>query len=85
MEAEEARPGIRVRVRDSLPRFELRGKEGAFVVRWGHPDYLALDVLLDDGHSQPFWHPELEDIDRPLRTERVQMETHPSEELLPDK
>jgi len=50
MESEEARLGIRVRVRDSLPRFEQRGKEGTIAARWGHPDYLALDVLLDDGH-----------------------------------
>jgi hypothetical protein len=55
-------------MRDSLPRFEQRGKEGAIAARWGHPDYLALDVLLDDGHSQLFWHHELEEIDGPLRT-----------------
>ena len=28
--------------------------------RWGSPDYVALDVLMDDGTSQLFWHHELE-------------------------
>jgi hypothetical protein len=30
--------------------------------RWGHPDYLALDVLLDNSSSELFWHHELEEI-----------------------
>jgi hypothetical protein len=68
MESEEARLGSRVRVGDSLPRIDLRGKEGTIAARWGHPDYPAFDVLLDDGHSQLFWHHELEEIDGPLRT-----------------
>jgi len=28
----------------------------------GDPTYIALDVLLDDGHSEVFWHHELEEI-----------------------
>jgi len=30
--------------------------------RWGDPSYTALDVLLDDGSQQLFWHHELEEI-----------------------
>jgi hypothetical protein len=57
-----ARIGTRVKVRDSLLRAELRGKEGTIAGRWGSPHYLALDVLLDDGGTQLFWHHELEEI-----------------------
>jgi hypothetical protein len=58
-----ARIGTRVKVRDSLLRAELRGKEGTIAGRWGSPHYLALDVLLDDGGTQLFWHHELEEIE----------------------
>ena len=42
-------------------RPELRGLMGRISARWGHPEYLALDVLMEDGSSQLFWHYELED------------------------
>jgi hypothetical protein len=57
--SEEALVGMRVRVRDSLQNVELRGLEGTITGRWGSPHYVALDVLLDDGHTQLFWHHEL--------------------------
>jgi hypothetical protein len=63
MMSEEACVGMRVRVRDSLPRTDLRGKEGTIAGRWVSPHYLALDVLLDDGGTQLFWHHELEEIE----------------------
>jgi hypothetical protein len=62
MMSEEARIGMRVRVRDSLLRSELRGKVGTITGRWGSPEYVAVDVLLDDGRAQLFWHHELEEI-----------------------
>jgi hypothetical protein len=31
----------------------------------GSPTYIALDVLLDDGTQQVFWHHELEEITSP--------------------
>jgi len=62
MMSEEALIGIRVRVRESLVKYELRQKEGTIMGRWGSPDYVALDVLLDDGSTQLFWHHELEEI-----------------------
>jgi hypothetical protein len=61
MISEEARSGTRMR--DSLLSADLRGKEGTIAGRWGSPHCLALDVLLDDGGTQLFWHHELEDID----------------------
>jgi hypothetical protein len=62
MTSEEALIGMRVRVRESLLRSELRGRLGTITGRWGSPDYVALDVLLDDGSTQLFWHHELEEI-----------------------
>ena len=42
-------------------RPEWRGLRGRIIGRWGHPEYLALDIQLEDGRSQLFWHHELED------------------------
>jgi hypothetical protein len=63
MISKEARIGTRVKVRNSLLRAELRGKEGTIAGRWGSPHYLALDVLLDDDGTQLFWYHELEEIE----------------------
>ena len=63
MMSQEALIGRRVRVRESLMKTELRGRLGTITGRWGSPDYVALDVLLDDGHSELFWHHELERIE----------------------
>jgi hypothetical protein len=59
--SEEALVGTKVRVGESLLRPELRGRLGTITGRWGSPNYVALDVLLDDGRSQLFWHHELEE------------------------
>ena len=40
----------------------MRGLMGTVSGKWGSPEYLALDVLLDDGRTQLFWHHELEEI-----------------------
>jgi hypothetical protein len=53
---------MRVRVGEPLLKSELRGLEGTITKRWGKPNYLALDVLLEDGSSQLFWHHELEEV-----------------------
>ena len=63
MHSEETRIGMRVRVRNSLLRAELCGKEGKITERLGSPDYVALNVLLDDGSRQLFWHHELDPVD----------------------
>ena len=54
---------MRIRVRDALLRGELRGREGTILRRLGSPDCVALDVLLDDGGQELFWHHELDEID----------------------
>ncbi len=59
--SKEALVGTRVRVDHSLGRSELRGRVGTIMGRWGDPNYVALDVLLDDGSTQLFWHHELEE------------------------
>jgi hypothetical protein len=35
---------------------------GTIEKRWGNPDYVALDVMLDEGGSELFWHHELEEL-----------------------
>ena len=62
MLSEEALIGMRVRVSKSLLRTDLRALEGTIARRWGSPHYLALDVLLEDGRTQLFWHHELEEV-----------------------
>ena len=62
MRSEETSIGARVRVGESGLRSELRGLTGRIIGRWGHPEYLAFDVRLEDGSSQLFWHHELEEV-----------------------
>jgi hypothetical protein len=60
--SEEALVGARVRVREDHHSARWRGKEGTIRARWGDPEYVALDVLLDDGLMQLFWHHELRPV-----------------------
>ena len=62
MRSEEARIGVRVRVSESGRRSEWRGLTGTISEKWGNPSYLALDVRMEDGREQLFWHHELEEI-----------------------
>ena len=62
MMSEEARIGARVRVGAFGLRSEWQGLTGTVIAKWGNPMYLALDVLLDDGRTQLFWHHELVEI-----------------------
>ena len=63
MRSEEARIGTKVMVDEAGHGSEWRGLAGTIIGKWGHPEYLALDVLLDDGRTQLFWHHEVEEID----------------------
>jgi hypothetical protein len=61
--SEEAQIGKRVRVREGARRRpNLPASVGTIRKRWGDPNYTALDVLLDDGSLQLFWHHELEEV-----------------------
>ena len=66
MRSEQARIGARVRVGESVLRAEWRGLTGTISGTWGDPEYLALDVSMEDGSSQLFWHHELDQF--PERT-----------------
>jgi len=54
--------GMRVRVRADHRTTNWSGLEGTIAKSWGDPTYSALDVDLDDGRSELFWHHELEEI-----------------------
>lgn len=60
MLSERAQIGSRVRTNHRSP--SLRGLVGTIEKRWGDPRYVALDVLLDDGRTELFWHHELEEL-----------------------
>ena len=62
MRSEQAHIGARVRVGGSALRSEWLGLTGMITARWGDPEYLALDVRLEDGASRLFWHHELEEV-----------------------
>jgi hypothetical protein len=62
----EALPGVRVRVSQDDWRQELRGMVGTVETCFGHEDYVALDVRLDDGHLELFWYHQLEKADEAL-------------------
>ena len=55
MESREALIGARVRVLETDRKPELRGMLGTIEHRFGHPEYVALDVRLDDGQLELFW------------------------------
>jgi hypothetical protein len=52
--------GARVKVLETDRRAEIRGMDGTIEHRFGHPEYLALDVRLDDGRLELFWAHSLE-------------------------
>ena len=63
MRSEEACIGKRVRVREVTRQWPtVPASVGTIKKRWGDPTYTALDVLLDDGTQQLFWHHELEEM-----------------------
>jgi hypothetical protein len=57
--------GARVRVSETNRRADLRGMYGTIEHRFGHPEYLALDVRLDDGRLELFWAHSLESAKEP--------------------
>jgi hypothetical protein len=63
MRSQEARIGAKVMVGEAGLGSEWRGLAGTIIGKWGNLEYLALDVLLDDGRTQLFWHHELAEID----------------------
>lgn len=60
--AREAHKGTAVRVREGNRREALCGMVGTVEDRWGSPDYPALEVRLEDGHTELFWFHELDRV-----------------------
>jgi hypothetical protein len=71
MQPHEALIGTRVRVLETDRRAELRGMLGTIEHRWGHPEYLALDVRLDDGRLELFWADGLESAEEAKKAFRA--------------
>jgi hypothetical protein len=62
LKSHEARPGVMVRVRQGHLKPELDGMLGTIKRSYGHPEYLALDVQLEDGRLELFWHHQLDKV-----------------------
>ena len=60
MESQEARTGAMVRVKEGYRKRYLVGLHGTVQKCWGHPDYAAVDVLLEDGRTELLWFHQLE-------------------------
>jgi hypothetical protein len=62
MRAYEPHPGMTVRVKEKHWKTQFGGMLGTVVYRWGHADYPALDVRLEDGRLVLFWFHELDEV-----------------------
>ena len=66
MRATEARIGATVWVdKDYRKHPKLRGSVGSIKQRYGAPNYMALEVRFEDGHTRLFWCEELELVKEP--------------------
>ena len=63
MESQEARTGAGVRVKEGYRKRDLVGMSGTVQKCWGHPDYAAVDVLLEDGRTELLWFHQLEVVE----------------------
>jgi hypothetical protein len=61
MHAHKPHSGMPVRVKERLWRSDFGGMLGTVERRWGHTDYPALDVRLEDGRLELFWFHELDE------------------------
>lgn len=64
MEAQEARTGTVVRVKEGYRKADLVGMRGTVQKCWGHPDYAAVDVRLEDRRTELLWIHELDVVER---------------------
>ena len=63
MEVQGARSGVRVRVKNGYRKSDIIGMLGTVQQCWGHPDYAAVDVLLEDGRTELLWFHELDEVE----------------------
>jgi hypothetical protein len=66
LQANEARRGTVVRVRDGHWKSQFAGMSGTVQNLWGNTEHAAVDVLLDDGRSELFWLPDLSLVDEDI-------------------
>ena len=60
MEPHEARTGTTVRVKEGYRKHDLVCMRGIVRECWGHPDYSAVGIELEDGRSELLWFHQLE-------------------------
>ncbi len=65
LESYEARIGTSVVALDGAKRHE-RGRLCTIVQTYGHPDYLAVDVVFEDGSVELYWYYQLRTMEQPL-------------------
>jgi len=66
LEAYEARRGTVVRVREGHWKSEFAGMYGTVQRCWGNSEHAAVEVLLEDGHQEFFWLPNLEVVEEDI-------------------
>ena len=62
MELQEVRSGTVVRAKEGYRKTDLVGMRGTVRKCWGHPDYSAVDIELEDGRSELLWFHQLEAV-----------------------
>ena len=73
MESHEVHLGMMVLVREVSRRPKLEGMLGTVQKSYGDPEYLAVDVLLEDGQRELFWFHQLDKADQDLSTRPAQL------------
>jgi hypothetical protein len=71
LDSEEVQSGMLVRVREDRRRPELEGMVGIVRKSYGAPEYLAIDVELEDGQLELFWFYKLDDSNTDALTHSV--------------
>lgn len=66
MQANEARRGTIVRVREGHWKSQFAGMCGTVQNCWGNSEHAAVDVLLEDGRSELFWLTDLSVVDEDI-------------------
>ena len=61
MRSQDVQLGMLVRVSQLHRRIDYRGQTGVVQQRYGNVEYAAFDIRLLDGHSELFWHHELDE------------------------
>jgi hypothetical protein len=71
LESHEVHPGMMVQVREARRRPEFEGMLGIIRRSYGAPEYLAVDVELEDGQVELFWFHQLDTVNTDFPTRSV--------------